>query len=215
MMSDVEVIPARPRAGWLLPCLALLVGCSEQDMVTQPKYKTYQESSFFADGMSARPLVAGTVARGQLRTDTAYYQGKSGEALVDTIPIRVFDPKAKADTPQDREERRKILGRGRERYDIYCSPCHGRTGDGRGMIVLRGLSPPPSYHDPRLRDAPAGHFYNVITNGYGAMYPYGSRIPPDDRWAIVAYIRALQLSQDAKLDDVPAQERSKLEASAR
>ncbi|MGE5755555.1 MAG: c-type cytochrome [Planctomycetaceae bacterium] len=215
MMSDVEVIPARPWAGWLLPCLALLVGCSEQDMVTQPKYKTYQESSFFADGMSARPLVAGTVARGQLRTDTAYYQGKSGEALVDTIPIRVLDPKAKADTPQDREERRKILGRGRERYDIYCSPCHGRTGDGRGMIVLRGLSPPPSYHDPRLRDAPAGHFYNVITNGYGAMYPYGSRIPPDDRWAIVAYIRALQLSQDAKLDDVPAQERSKLEASAR
>ena len=215
MMSDVEVIPARPRAGWLLPFLALLVGCSEQDMVTQPKYATYQESPFFADGMSARPLVAGTVARDQLRADTAYYQGKSGEALVDTIPIRVFDPKAKADTPQDREERRKILGRGRERYDIYCAPCHGRTGDGRGMIVLRGLSPPPSYHVPRLRDAPAGHFYNVITNGYGAMYPYGSRIPPDDRWAIVAYIRALQLSQDAKLDDVPAQERSKLEASAR
>ena len=201
--------------GWLPAVLALLAGCSEQDMVVQPKFETYQENAFFADGMSARPLVAGTVARGQLRTDTAYYQGKTGEAYIDTIPIRVFDPKAKADSPEDRAERRKILERGQQRYNIYCSPCHDRTGDGRGMIVLRGFSPPPTYHQPRLRDAPVGHFYHVITHGYGAMYSYGSRIPPDDRWAIVAYIRALQVSRSATLDDVPAPERPRLEALAR
>jgi mono/diheme cytochrome c family protein len=215
MMSKIEVIPARSLAVGVLALPALLAGCSEQDMVVQPKIKTYQASTFFADGLSARPVVAGTVARGQLRTDTAYYQGKSGDRLVDTIPIRVFDPKAKADAPEDRAERRKILLRGQERFNIYCTPCHGRTGDGGGMIVLRGLSRPPSYFEKRLVDAPAGHFYNVITHGYGAMYAYGSRIPTDDRWAIVAYIRALQVSRNARLDDVPAPERTRLEAQAR
>src|SRR5262249_40367540 len=106
----------------------------------------------------------------------------------------------------------KLLARGQERYNIYCSPCHSRLGDGRGMIVQRGFPSPPSFHDQRLRDAPAGHFFNVISRGYGAMYSYASRIPVDDRWAIVAYVRALQLSQHAAIEDVPADKRPQLEA---
>jgi mono/diheme cytochrome c family protein len=173
-----------------------VLGCSEQDMVIQAKLKPYQESAFFADGQGARPLVAGTVARGQLRADPVYNTGKSGDLLTDTIPAKVD---------------RATLERGQQRYNIYCSPCHSRSGDGRGMIVQRGFPTPPSFHDQRLLDAPAGHFFNVITNGYGAMYSYASRIPIDDRWAIVAYIRALQLSQHATIDDVPAQDRPRLE----
>jgi mono/diheme cytochrome c family protein len=213
MTRTNEVIPVKSRALGLLAVLGALAGCSEQDMVVQPKVKPYQESAFFVgDHMASRPLVAGTVARGQLRTDTAYYQGKTGELLVDTIPLPAFDPKATR--PEDRAERRKILLRGQDRFNIYCAPCHGKTGEGRGMIVLRGFSPPPSYFEQRLVDAPAGHFYNVITHGYGAMYSYAARVPPDDRWAIVAYIRALQVSRNARLDDVPASERSRLEAQA-
>jgi mono/diheme cytochrome c family protein len=202
--------PARRRAGWAASCcwlrlwllplllLSLAPGCSEQDMVIQPKFKPYQESAFFADGQSSRPLVAGTVARGQLNVDDAYYRGKLGDLLVDKIPARVNIDRA-------------LLERGRERYNIYCTPCHSRSGDGRGMIVQRGFPPPPSFHERRLLDAPAGHYFNVISNGYGAMYSYASRIPVDDRWAIVAYIRALQLSQHATLDDVPADHRLELE----
>jgi mono/diheme cytochrome c family protein len=182
----------------LIPMLMLAPGCSEQDMVVQPRVKPYQESAFFVDGQSARPLVPGTVARGHLATDPAYDTGKTGDLLVAQIPARV-----KID--------RVLLARGQERFNIYCAPCHSRAGDGQGMIVQRGFPSPPSFHEERLRDAPAGHFFNVITHGYGAMYSYASRIPPDDRWAIVAYIRALQLSQHATLDDVPPQERSQLE----
>jgi mono/diheme cytochrome c family protein len=189
------------RKTWAMACLALLAGCSENEMDIQPKYqRPYQASEFFADGMSSRPVVAGTVARGQLRTDRAYYEGKQGDLLIDDVPRKVD---------------LAFLNRGRERYNIYCSPCHNRDGDGQGMIVKRGFSPPPSFHLERLRDAPAGHFYNAITNGYGAMYSYASRVPVDDRWAIVAYIRALQLSQHAKLDDVPSEERPKLEGTSR
>jgi hypothetical protein len=169
-------------------------------MAKQPKYqRPYQVSDFFEDGQSSRPLVEGTVARGQLRVDRAFYEGMQGDRLIDHVPMKV-----------DRD----VLARGRERFNIYCSPCHGRVGDGDGMIVRRGLSRPPSFHEPRLRDAPAGHFYHVIANGYGAMYSYASRVPPEDRWAIVAYIRALQLSQHASLADAPPAERSKLEATA-
>jgi len=178
--------------------VVLAAGCNEQDMVVQPKVKPYQESAFFADGQASRPLIEGTVARGQLRVDPAYDTGKLGDLLVDKFPARV-----KVDST--------LLRRGQERYNIYCSPCHSRSGDGKGMIVQRGFPTPPSFHDQRLRDAPAGHFFNVITHGYGAMYSYASRIPTDDRWAIVAYIRALQLSQYATLDDVPPEERSRLE----
>jgi mono/diheme cytochrome c family protein len=187
---------ARRRAGWAASWLVLLLGCSKEDMVTQPKLKPYQESSFFVDGQSSRPLVAGTVARGQLDLDPAYYKGKLGDLLVDKIPAKVD---------------RAFLVRGQERYNIYCSPCHSRSGDGRGMIVQRGFPPPPSFHTERLLDAPPGHYFNVISNGYGAMYSYASRIPTDDRWAIVAYIRALQLSQNASLEDLPAERRSELE----
>jgi mono/diheme cytochrome c family protein len=194
----------RRRAGraisWLL--LVLCAGCSEQDMVIQPRVKPYQESAFFADGQASRPLLAGTIARGQLHVDPAYDTGKTGDLLVDKIPERV-----KVD--------RALLARGRERYNIYCSPCHSRVGDGRGMIVQRGFPPPPRFDDQRLLDAPAGHFFNVISGGYGAMYSYASRVPIDDRWAIVAYIRALQLSQHAAIDDIPEDQRRKLEQKER
>jgi mono/diheme cytochrome c family protein len=170
-------------------------------MAKQPKYhRALEESDFFEDGRASRPVVEGTVARGQLRVDRAFYEARSGEALIDDVPMKVD---------------RAVLERGRERFNIYCSPCHSRLGDGQGMIVQRGFSPPPSLHEQRLRDAPAGHFFHVITHGYGAMYSYASRVPPEDRWAIVAYIRALQLSQHASLADVPATERSKLETTAR
>jgi mono/diheme cytochrome c family protein len=165
-------------------------------MVVQPKLKPYQESAFFADHQSARPLVPGTVARGQFGDDPAYYTGKVGDLLVDKIPVKID---------------LATLGSGRERFNIYCAPCHSRAGDGRGMIVRRGFPPPPRFDEQRLLDAPAGHFFNVITNGYGAMYSYASRIPVDDRWAIVAYIRALQLSQHATIDDVPPKDRPRLE----
>jgi len=187
---------------WLSPLLVLVLGCSEQDMVVQPRVKPYQESAFFVDGQASRPLVFGTVARGQLKIDPAYDTGKTGDLLIDKIP-----PRVRLD--------RVLLERGRQRYNIYCAPCHSRAGDGKGMIVQRGFPPPPSFHEDRLRDAPAGHFFNVITSGYGAMYSYASRIPTDDRWAVVAYIRALQLSQHATLDDVPPQERSQLEKKER
>lgn len=193
---------ARPRSRWLAAAgLALFAGCAENEMDKQPKYaKVYQASKFFADGQSARPLVAGTVARGQARTDQAYFAAKSGEQIIDEIPMKVD---------------RAVLERGQQRYNIYCLPCHSPTGDGQGMIVKRGFSPPPSFHQQRLRDAPTGHIYNVISNGYGAMYSYASRIQVDDRWAIAAYVRALQFSQDARIADVPAEERTKLEAAAR
>jgi mono/diheme cytochrome c family protein len=107
----------------------------------------------------------------------------------------------------------QALDRGRERYDIYCSPCHGATGDGNGIVIRRGFPTPPSYHIPRLRNAPAGHFFDVMTRGYGVMYSYASRVTPEDRWAIAAYIRALQLSQDGTLSDVPANEMARLKNS--
>lgn len=144
-------------------------------MDNQPKYEALEAASRFPQNQSALPLVAGTVARGQPL-------GPPPEA----IPIT-----------------RELLERGRERFDIFCSPCHGRAGDGEGMIVQRGFPRPPSYHIDRLREAPDSHFYSVITHGYGAMYSYASRVPPKDRWAIVAYIRALQLSRHVRLANLP------------
>jgi mono/diheme cytochrome c family protein len=203
------------RAGglrWLALGLALTAaGCSEQDMVKQAKYRPLRPSAFFADGRSSRPIEPGTVARGQLRTDPAFATGIVDGKLVGDIPLKGFDPREKLSDDQARQARRDALARGRERFEIYCAPCHARTGDGNGMIVQRGFSRPPSFHEPRLREAPAGHFFHVITNGYGAMYSYASRVEPADRWAITAYIRALQLSHDARLADVPPGERSKLE----
>jgi mono/diheme cytochrome c family protein len=164
-------------------------------MHDQPKYVPLRQSTFFGDERSARPVVAGTVARGQLHDDSLLYTGKVHNADATMFPF-----------PVDA----KVMARGRERFDIYCSPCHGRTGQGDGMVVRRGYRRPPSIHIDRLRDAPPGHFFDVITNGFGAMPDYASQIEAEDRWAIVAYIRALQLSEHATLADVPTVDRSKL-----
>jgi mono/diheme cytochrome c family protein len=174
-------------------------GCSEQDMVIQPKYKPLQPSTFFADGRSSRPVEPGTVARGQLQVHPAFDTGEVDGKLVGYVPLKGFDPNEAVEPSSARAARREALERGRERFNIYCSPCHGRTGEGNGMIVQRGFPKPPSFHEPRLREAPPGHFYKAITNGFGAMYSYASRISPADRWAIVTYVRALQLSQNAQL----------------
>jgi mono/diheme cytochrome c family protein len=186
-------------AGALALCLAALAGC-RQDMHVQPKILPLAPSQFFDDGRSARPVVPGTIARGQLHTDELLYTGKRNGALADAFPFRIT---------------RKDLERGQERFNIFCSPCHGRLGNGQGMIVQRGFPPPPSYHILRLRQAPAGHFFDVMTNGFGTMFSYASRVSPEDRWRIVAYIRTLQLSQQAKLDDVPPAERSALDGGRR
>lgn len=175
--------------------VAMLVAGCRLDMHVQPKYKPYAPSQFFDDGRSERQPVAGTVARGQLRLDELLYTGEENGALSNRFPF----PITRAD-----------LERGRERYNIYCTPCHDETGSGRGMIVQRGFPPPPSYHIDRLRNAPVGHYFDVMTNGLGNMYSYAARVEPTDRWRIAAYIRALQLSQHAKLEDVPEPERQKL-----
>jgi mono/diheme cytochrome c family protein len=167
-------------------------------MHDQPKYKPLRESEIFADKRSARPLVPGTVARGTLREDTAYYTGKDGKELLARVPM-----------PVDAA----LLARGREEFQVFCSPCHGRTGRGDGMVVQRGFKKPPSYHTDRLRQVPVGYFYDVMTNGFGAMSDYAAQIPVRDRWAIAAYVRALQLSQYAPVTDVPAEKRAELERS--
>jgi mono/diheme cytochrome c family protein len=182
------------RVGFIALAAFTLTSCN--DMNHQPKFKPLDPSSFFSDGRSARMPVADTVARGQLHLDEPPYTGKANGKDVETIPIPV--------TPE-------LLARGRERFDIFCSVCHGRTGDGQGMIVKRGFPAPPSYLTERLEKAPAGHFFDVITNGYGKMYSYSDRVPVQDRWAIIAYIRALQLSQDASVSDLPPQDQKKLE----
>jgi mono/diheme cytochrome c family protein len=164
-------------------------------MHDQPKYIPLRESTFFSDDRSARPMVAGTVARGLLRDDPLLYTGK-----VDGTNATVFP------FPVDR----KTMARGRERYDIYCAPCHGRTGAGDGMIVQRGYRRPPTLHQDRLRDAPVGHFFDVVSNGFGAMPDYAAQIRAEDRWAIIAYIRALQLSEHALVADVPPVGRERL-----
>lgn len=165
-------------------------------MQDQPRYDPLEASDFFPDGQASRPLVAGTVARGQLHEDEAFYTGKVKDKLVAELPLDVD---------------RALLERGRERFAIYCSVCHAPAGTGDGVIVQRGFRRPPSFHIERLRQAPAGHFFDVATRGFGAMPSYAVQIEPRDRWAIVAYIRALQLSQNARLDDVPADERARLE----
>jgi hypothetical protein len=186
---------------WLPFCLLALlfasVGC-RRDMFHQPYSAPLDTSDFFQDNhMASRPLVPNTVARGHLNADEAFYTGKQGTNLVTTFPFPIT---------------KEIMERGRERFDIYCAPCHGRTGEGNGMVVQRGFPPPPSYHIDRLRQAPVGHFYDVITQGYGIMYSYAGRVEPADRWAVAAYIRALQKSQSATLAEVPDSERAKLEA---
>lgn len=180
----------------ILVAMALLfITACRQDMHDQPRFEPLEKSTFFPNGMSSRPLVHGTVARGQLRINEHLYTGKVNGQLATTFPFPIT---------------KDVLKRGQQRYNIYCSPCHSASGYGNGMIVLRGFRQPPSFHIERLRDAPVGYFFDVITNGFATMYDYAARIQPKDRWAIVAYIRALQLSQNATLQDVPQAERQKL-----
>jgi len=171
-----------------LLAVLVLAGC-RQDMHDQPRFKPLAKSDFYADLRSARAPVEGTVARGQLHEDAYFYTGKIGNNPGDYLPFPVTT---------------EVLARGRQRFNIYCAPCHSRLGDGNGMIVQRGYRHPPSYHIDRLRKAPLGYFFDVMTNGFGAMPDYASQIPPRDRWCIVAYIRALQLSQNAAAADIPA-----------
>jgi mono/diheme cytochrome c family protein len=174
--------------------LTVSAGC-RQDMHDQPKYEPYEKSDFFTDGRAMRPQVEGTVARGQLREDARLYTGKEGAAFVAAIPLPVDEA---------------LVRRGQERFGIYCTPCHGLRGLGNGMVVQRGYRTPASFHDARLKAQPDGYFFDVITHGFGAMPDYAAQVPVRDRWAIVAYIRALQLSQSATLADVPEAERARL-----
>lgn len=194
---------ARNLGGWarglILVALVLSLTACRQKMANQPRYDPLEASDFFADGMSARPRIEGTVARGELSADPFFDTGKVNGAVADGFPF-----------PATIE----VINRGHERYDIYCSECHSRTGDGNGMIPARGYRRPPSFHTETLRTATTGHLFDVMTNGFGAMPPYGKMIPPRDRWAIVAYIRALQLSQHATVADVPTNDRAQLDAPA-
>ncbi|MGZ8853301.1 MAG: c-type cytochrome [Thermoanaerobaculia bacterium] len=186
------------RAALTLALIAGLAGCRQQ-MANQPRYDPYEPSDFFADGMSARPRLAGTVARGEAGVDPYFETGKINGQVGDGFPFPVT-----AD----------VMQRGHERFDIYCSECHGRLGDGNGMIPSRGFRRPPSYHTQALRTAKIGHFFDVMTNGFGAMPSYRTMIPPSDRWAIAAYIRALQLSQNATIDEIPPEDKAKVLSGA-
>ena len=188
----------------LVLALFMIIGCEgttdierlRQEMYNQSRFEPLEKNTFFADQRSSRPWIQGTVARGHLRTDAHLYTGMADGKPAETFPFSIT---------------REVILRGQDRYNIYCSPCHGYEGDGRGMVVRRGMKQPPSYHIERLQNETPGYFFDVMTNGFGAMYSYASRIKPRDRWAIIAYIQALQLSQNATLDDVPADVRQRLE----
>lgn len=179
----------------LLVLVAGLAGC-RQDMHDAPRYDPYEASAVFPKGSSARPLVEGTVARSDVLDDDLLTTGKIDGQLADEFPFAIT---------------RADLDRGEQRFDIYCSPCHGRTGEGNGMVVQRGYRQPPSYHIDRLRQAPVGHFFDVMTNGFGVMPDYRTQVPTADRWRIAAYIRALQLSERGAVADVPAADLQKLQ----
>jgi mono/diheme cytochrome c family protein len=178
-----------------LAAFALLFAGCRMDMHEQPKYLPYEPTTFFDDGR----VVPGTVARGHLHLDELLYSGKENGVLANKFPFSIT---------------REDLERGRQRYNIYCTPCHDYSGRGQGIVVQRGFPPPPSYHIDRLRQAPVGYFFDVMTNGNGSMYSYASRIEPEDRWRIAAYIRVLQLSQHATEQDVPPSDRAKLNQNA-
>jgi hypothetical protein len=175
-----------------------LAGC-RLDMHIQPKYLPYEPTTFFSDGRSERQPVPGTVARGQLHLDDLLFTGMENGAEADRFPF----PISRAD-----------LDRGRERYNVYCTPCHDYSGTGNGTIVQRGFPHPPSFHIDRLRQAPVGHFYGVMTNGFGRMYSYSDRLDTGDRWRVAAYIRVLQLSRNATVQDVPDANRADLDKPA-
>jgi REP element-mobilizing transposase RayT/mono/diheme cytochrome c family protein len=183
------------RALPLLLAMVLFAAC-RPDMENQPKAKPLSESDFFSNQANARPIPPHTVERGDARENAAFYTGLTNGMYITQLPVKL--------TPE-------LLARGRERFDTMCAECHDRTGSGNGMVVLRGFPQPPSYHVPRLRNAPIGHFFDVITNGYGVMYSYAARVEPEDRWAIAAYIRALQLSHNVNASELAPAERQTLE----
>jgi hypothetical protein len=193
LMSRVEVL-------LIVAATVILAGC-QQEMTDQPRIDPLEHSDFFADERASRPFPEGVVARGMLRDDDHLYRGRTGTELSTTFPMPVT---------------RDVIIRGQERYNIFCTPCHDHVGTGNGMAVRRGFRRgPPSLHVDRLREAPHGHFFDVITNGFGAMNDYAMQIRPEDRWAIVAYIRALQFSQAAPITDLSDQDRQQLERAAR
>jgi len=201
-MMRARVVAGRRAACGAIAGLLLfgLAGC-HTDMWVQNKVKPLQESAVFLDGQASRRLPPGTVARGELRDDELMYRGIVNGKMATVFPFAMT---------------RTDLERGRQRFDVYCSPCHGRLGDGNGMISQRGLAlarQPASYHTDRLRKMPVGHFYDVITNGFGVMYSYAQRVEPADRWRIAAYIRVLQLSQNAKVTDLAPEEQAQLKAA--
>jgi mono/diheme cytochrome c family protein len=190
----------KPRAALALLALALAAGACRQDMHDQPRIDPLAENTFFADGSGARPLPANTVARGHLREDSALYAGTYPDgSLLAEPPMPVT---------------RELLVRGRDRFDVFCAPCHGRTGEGTGMVVRRGYKQPSSYHVDRLRQAPLGYLYFVMSNGFGVMPSYAAQVPVEDRWAIAAYIRTLQLSQHYEAARLAGEERARLDAPA-
>ncbi len=212
------------RLPMLLPVCLLLTGC-EQEMARQPRYDPLEKSDFFADGRSARPLEPDTVARGQLRADREFYTGRHGSKAERELISALVDAALAGDLSAVLAGvgtysvyvdefpipiTRPVLERGRERFGIFCAVCHGSLGDGKGKVVERGYVKPPSYHIDRLRKAPVGYYFEVITNGYGAMPDHASQVPPRDRWAIIAYIRALQFSQHVPVNELTAEERSLL-----
>ena len=176
--------------------LSFLALACRQDMHDQPRLEPFEASAMFSDGRAMRLSVPGTVARGRLFLDTHMYEGKVDGELATTLPVEIS---------------MELLERGRQRFDVFCAPCHDRSGYGEGMIVKRGMKQPPSFHVDRLREAPVGYFFDVITNGFGAMYDLSDRITPEDRWAIIAYIRVLQRSQNTSIDEVAADVRAELE----
>ena len=174
-----------------------IAGCRQQ-MADQPHQRPLEPSNFFDDGMASRPVEPGTVARAGKEQNGLRFHSKVDGKLVDTFPFEVT---------------MEVLARGQERYEIFCSPCHDRLGTGQGMIVRRGFTPARSFHDPRLRHAPAGHFFEVITQGFGQMPSYANQLSEQDRWAVIAYIRALQFSRNVRLDQLPPEDRAKMKAT--
>lgn len=172
--------------------LGLAAVACRQDMHDQPVLEVYEASDFFADGQGNRPPIDGTVARGFLQEDKVFFSGLEGDAFVTQLPMKAS---------------KVLLERGRNRYDVFCSPCHDRVGNGRGMIVRRGFKQPASFHEERLRNQPVGYFFSVMTRGFGEMSSYAAQIRPEDRWAITAYIRVLQLSQNTIVDQLSAESR--------
>jgi mono/diheme cytochrome c family protein len=174
----------------------MLAAC-RQDMHDAPRYEPLEASTFFPNGSGSRMLVTDTIARGQLNDDRHLYEGVENGQPAQTFPMPVTA---------------EVMARGQERFNVFCAPCHGRTGLGDGMIVQRGFRRPPSFHEDRLREAPVGYLFDVMTNGFGAMQDYSAQVPVADRWAIAAYMRALQTSRSATLAEVPAERRTELEA---